>query len=96
MYGADIVQNDGGNRYRMRRPEQHRQNTAARASHEDCRSDAKLEQHADDVAELGHAIVVGMIGVVIGMAAAAGIDGDHMPLRRTSRQCRRQLVEIGG
>ena len=80
----------------MRRPQQHGQDTAARASYEDRGSDAKLEQHADDVAKLGHAIVVGVIEVVIGMAAAAEIDGDHMPLRRTSRQSRSQLVEIGG
>src|SRR4029077_7787227 len=96
MHWTDIVQNDGANRYWMRRPEQHRQNTAARASHEHCRSTAKTEEHADDVAELGHAIVVGMIGLVIGMAAAPGINGDHVPLRRTPLQSRSQFVEIGG
>ena len=50
----------------------------------------------DDVGEFDHAIVVGMVGVMIGMAAAAQVDRDDVPLRRTGRQRRREFVEIGG
>jgi hypothetical protein len=37
-----------------------------------------------------------MVGVVIGMPAAAGIDGDDVALLRAGGQRRRQFVEIGG
>ena len=55
----------------MRRSEQHGEHAAARASDKHRRADAEREQNTDDVAELGHAIVVRVIGVVIGMAAPA-------------------------
>jgi hypothetical protein len=37
-----------------------------------------------------------MIGIVIGVAPAARIDGDHMPLRRAGGERRCELVEISG
>ncbi len=69
---------------------------AARTADEDRGADAERDQDADDVAKLDHAIIVGVVGVVVGMAPAAGIDGDDVPLRRTGGKRRRKFVEIGG
>lgn len=79
----------------MCRAKQHGQNAAPRAADENGRADGERNQHADDVGEFDRDIVVFRIAVVLGQTAAAGIDGDDAPPRRTGRQRRREFVEIG-
>ena len=60
------------------------------------RTDAKRNQDADDVGKLDRAVVVGVIGVVIGVAASAQVDCDHVALRGPRGKRRSEFVKVGG
>ena len=92
---SDVVQDRAGYQRGMRDAKQHGEDAAARTADEDRRTDAERGQDRHHIAELDRDIIVFGVVVVIGVAAAARIDGDDASRLRTAAQERRQFREIG-
>ena len=97
-HGADVVEHAAGDRSRTGHREQHCQQTAARRSNEDRPGDVERGQCRDEIGEFDRQAVICRIAVIVGSAAATGVEGDHAPRSvRIARQpsCQRLEVSAG-
>ena len=93
---ADIVEDAAGERRRPHRRKQHGQDPAARRADEHGAGDPERSQHRQHVGQLDLDVVVLRIAVVVGPAAAAGVEGDGAPRRRrVVRERGRERLEVG-
>src|SRR6266496_1811730 len=94
-YGPDIIEDHAGDGRRPHGVEQHSKEAATEGADEHRTIDLNCREHRSDVRKLDREAIIGGLGVVTRLAAAARIYCDYPPrLSRIPRQCPRELVKI--
>ncbi len=88
---ADVVQHDARNQSRAKRPQEHRENPAARSPDQDRLFHAECRSRGENILRFCDRLVVPPVRIVVGEAAAAVVDHDdgtrfdRMPCEETAK-----------